>query len=123
VAYNTRVLPYDEWERVRHTEIGPALDALDPAKTKILVIEDDGEIIATWTEMIVIHCEGVWVKESHRNSAAVVRALFRGMRHLVQQEGAKVAWTTAITDTMSRMLRRAVPVPGRHFLLNFSKRY
>lgn len=119
--FSTRVLPHDEWERVRHTEVGPALDTFDPEKTEIIVVEDGDKIVATWTKMRIYHCECVWVDPDYREKPSVVRALWRGMKSRLAAEGTKVAWTTALSDDIARMVRRSVPIPGRHFLLSFAR--
>jgi hypothetical protein len=92
----------------------------DPAvETQIAVVEDEqGEIVACWAAIRVIHAEGVWIAPAHRQRVSVVRRLWKRMRRIGEGFGVSSVVTAAMDDTTKALLtrRRAVPLPQEYVL-------
>lgn len=115
----TRQLPQAEWPRIAHTEIGPALEVLPPDDTRILVVEDAGQILGTWALIRYVHVEGVWVHPDHRKRGRVAAHLLGGMREIAQAWGQSVVLTAAVTDDVRQLIAHlgGQQLPGDHYVL------
>ena len=113
-----RVLPASEYGRL----VGTPLERLAPYLpeiSQVIVIEDDaGEIIGTWSAFPMWHLEGFWVAETHRQRGGVARSLLMGMRDVLADVQAKRVLTAADTDSMCAWLERlgAERLPGEHYV-------
>lgn len=114
----TRILPHDEWHRLE----GCGMDTLWarlPDTTRVVVVEQDGAIIACVTGMLVLHAEGLWIAPAHRRSAGLWRRLMRAFWGVADEFGTQGAWASEVTEEMQDILTRlnGTPVPGSHFIL------
>jgi hypothetical protein len=119
-AFATRVLPPAEWSRLQGTELDGVTAHLPPT-AQIVVVEQDGAIVACWAAFNVLHVEGIWIAPAHRRSGSVARRLLRAMRQVVASFGCRSAMTAALTDEVDGFITRlgGTRVPGTHFLLPF----
>lgn len=115
----SRILPPSEWARLTGTEAEPLIAHLDPANAQVLVVEDDGQIVGTWTVLRLVHVECVWIAESHRGAFGVVKRLLRGMREIARGWGARNVLTGALTPQVEALIEslHGTPLPGRHFVI------
>lgn len=113
----TRLLPPSEWAKLAGTELGGL--ALDPETTRVLVIEQDGQIIACWALLQVLHAEGVWIHPEHRRKGRTAARLWQGMRELVTSTGALAVVTSAVDTDVRALIERqgGRPVAGEHFVM------
>jgi GNAT superfamily N-acetyltransferase len=104
----SRILPPNEWHRLDGNEqLGNVWPFLRPDDTRIVVVEDEGEIVATWAVVRVVHVEGVWVKpEYRRRSLRLVRQLFQSMYEAARQFGVRNVWTSASTPEVEHLLEK-----------------
>ena len=114
-----RILPPDEWSKLADTELGAACQLWRPEDAAIVVVEDDGAIVATWALCRFWHVEGVWVAPSHRKRPGVVRRLLVAMFSLARRFGVKAAITGAVTDEVRKLLSHldAEQLPGTYHVL------
>jgi len=114
-----RELPYQEWHRLDGTDLGPMTDQLPPAHTRILVVEDAGEIIGHVGVLSFLHAEGWWTHPEHRGKAAVLRLLRAGLADLVIAMGSQAVLAGAVDANVAQMLRKmgAEEMPGQTFCL------
>lgn len=86
---------------------------LPPSDVDVVVVEEDGKIVAAWTVMNVVHLEGVWVDPEHRR-AGVVRSLIRTALAKARDRGQHWAFTGAnddhTRDIITRMGGKLVPM-------------
>jgi hypothetical protein len=115
----TRILPPDEWHKLQGTEAEPIVPGLDPVDTRVLVVEQDGEIIGSWVMLRMVHVECVWIAPAHRGKAGVLARLLSGMTSLAKAWRTRSVITGSIDPRVSRMIRRlgGLPLPGEHFAL------
>lgn len=115
----SRILPPEEWHRLNGTEAEEAWPVFDPRNTIVLVVEENGEIVSTWTAMRVVHMECLWVRPSHRGLVSVARRLFMGLREIAATWGARSVWTASLSPDVTNLIKRfgGEPVPGAHFVL------
>ncbi len=115
----SRLLPPEEWHRLEGTEAGSAWRYFNPDNTRILVIEEGGEIVATWTMLRVVHAECLWVRPSHKGAFGVAMRLFRGMRRLATEWGARAVVTGSVSPEVTDLIRRfgGEPMPCESFVL------
>jgi hypothetical protein len=120
----SRILPSEEWPRLAGTEAERAWPLLNPENTRILVVEEEGEIVATWTFMRVVHAECIWVKPSHRGLVSVARRLFSGLREIAGGWGAEKVITGSVSDYVTDLIRRfgGFPMPCESFVLPVTMR-
>jgi hypothetical protein len=119
MTYQTRMLPPEEWSRLKGTEAEPAIPHLDPANTRVVVVEDDGQIVGCWVLVRVVHAEAVWIAPTHRTKFGVVRRLIAGMKTLARGWGAKGVVTAAVSDDVRRLIAKmgGAQLPGEAYVL------
>jgi hypothetical protein len=114
----TRLLPREEYPRLVGTEaelIWPLL----PEQARVIVVEEHGEIIGTWTLLPIWHAECVWVRPDHRSRSSVARRLLAGMWQAAKSVGTRSVWTAAMSDDVKVIIGKlnGQPLPGEHFVL------
>lgn len=115
----SRVLPVEEWPRLRGTEAETLWPHLDPTMAQVLVVEDGGEIVGTWVLVKMVHAECVWIAPAYRGSFGVAKRLLVGMRRLALACGVKTVWTSAMSDHVRSLIGtlQGVRLPGEHYVL------
>lgn len=120
MRWATRLLPPAEWPRLAETELGPALDTLDPAAVTVIVAEDAaGAIIGCWSLITFAHVEGLWIAPAHRRRGTVLRELFERMCAVATDRGIPAVLTRSLQPTITRWIlkRGGHPLPGEGFVL------
>jgi len=110
----SRLLDRDDWHRLSPDRLPVEARDLMPPETVVLVVERDGEIVASWIAMPVWHVEGVWVAPAHRKNATVAKRLLTGMRGVLRALGLRRVITHALDDEVRGLLAHldATPLPG-----------
>lgn len=103
-TYTTRILPAEEWHRLLGTELDEFVPLLDPTYTQIVVVEHDGEIVASWAATRLVHLEGIWISPAYRKSPSVGRRLLLAARQAVRSMGATWALTGCASEDVRAML-------------------
>lgn len=121
-----RILPLNEWGRIKDTEIAALLPYVDSQNVAVVVVEDGERIVARWCVFQATHFEGLWIDPEYRGNAGVVRPLLRQAYALPQMRGERWAFSGAEDgpdEQIDRLLRKlggkrvsirfyAVPVNG-----------
>jgi len=83
-----RLLPAEEWERLRAFEPF-ATQGLpnQPKHWAIVVAEVEGQIIGFWGMHDAIHIDPLWIHEAHRARASVFRPMFAQLITFLQEAG------------------------------------
>lgn len=97
-----RELPPEEFSRLADV---PELRGLEEQEVKVLVGEDDGEIVAFWLIGLAVHLEPIWVREDKRNGLVVGR-LWKEMRRILDACGINSAFSTTGSDEVAGYLER-----------------
>lgn len=91
-----------------------------PENSKILAaINDEGEIVATWTFFICAHIEPVWVREDYRGKGMILGRLGNAMKAMLRAMNISEVYTVVLDKTP--VLRKfaywfgAKPVDGTLF--------
>ena len=115
----TRILPPSEWHRLVGTEAESIVPGLQPDDTRVLVVEQNGQIVGTWTLLRFVHVECIWIDPQHRRKAGVAVRLLRGMVDLARAWGARSVLTASVTPEVTTMIQRlgGLPIPGEHFAI------
>ena len=103
LGYVTRILPAEEWDRLTGTELAVLTPFLNPDETRVVVVEQDGVIVACWAATKMVHLEGVWIRPGHQR---VARRLMKATRAAVEDLGAMVAITGTETPTVREIIER-----------------
>lgn len=119
-----RVLPVEEWERVRL--FGPFLEAgkvlPDPSGSQIVVVEDrtSGEIKGCWMIRNMALLEGLFLAEDVRHSMSAAKLLLFGMMNHLGDMAVGQVMTLASTPGIELLAIKAgfIPLPGVPYLLN-----
>jgi hypothetical protein len=107
-----RDLPVSEWERLKdHPGLqGASLPAAGAAR--ILVAEEEGEIIAFWITLQVVHLEPMWITPRHRGSFLVKR-LWTAIKALLATCSVPAAYCFAdrveVADYLTRLGLHELP--------------
>lgn len=114
----SRWLMPDEWPKVAHTELGPALALLNPALTRILVVEDGDEIVGCWALMPMMHAEGLWIAPAHRGKGAVLGRLWKALTGQARRMNLATVLTSSMSEDVTAILeaRGAKPFPASYVL-------
>lgn len=101
-----RILPRDEWSKLEGSN-APLFGWVNPGDVDIIVVEDDGRIVACLTVLRVTHFEGLWV-DPERKGIGAARALLRQAMELARVRGDQWAMGAAEKGDirMARLLDR-----------------
>ena len=72
-----RVLPQGEWNKLEISKIPPMWMALRPEDAQMIVIEDEGRVIAMLGTLRITHFENLWIDPEYRGNPNVARKLMR----------------------------------------------
>lgn len=115
----TRILPREEWPRLAHLDIGPALARADDQAVTVMVVEDgDGIIVGAWTLLLIAHVEGLWIAPDHRKRGRVLLRLWNRLLDVAQARRIRSVWTGSASDEVTALLtaRDAVALPPMYAL-------
>lgn len=79
-----RLLPPDEWPKLKGTLLDPAYQGMQPCTDRVIAVEADGQIIGCSALMAIYHLEGTWVHPDYRGNVAVGRHLVKAQRQLLK---------------------------------------
>lgn len=118
-----RVLPVEEWPRLKGTDAEAIWPTLDPQRTVIVVIEDQGVIVAHHILLFVLHAEALWVHPDYRKSMVGGR-LWQAVKRAVLGCGARGFVTASIDAQVDGLIASVggVELPGKHFVINVEDR-
>jgi len=112
-----RILPPEEWHRLEG-DIAPLVPRLNPSRTVILVVEEDGAIVGRLLWLKADHIEGAWIAPSHRGKAAVLRSLWCRAQALIRASGGVTMIVAADRPDMATMLeKRGTPFPAQEYVI------
>jgi hypothetical protein len=114
-----RVLPPAEWSRLNGTEAELLWPHFNPEHTRVIVVEEEGQIVATWTLLRVVHAECLWIAPSHRGLFGVTKRLLRSMRTIAEDWNVGAVWTGSLSEHVTSLIRRlgGKPPPFESFIL------
>ena len=118
----SRVLPMEEWGRLRTGGVVTLLPYVDPRNIDIAVVEDEyGDIVASLAAVQVTHIEGAWIEPKYRKHGGVMRGLLRAAYSVPRARGEKwvVSGTQSKDSEVNGYLERlgGHRLPGVQFLL------
>lgn len=119
MSLTRRWLPPSEWHKLDGTELAGYAPHMDPERTSVAVVENDGgEIVACVGFMVVMHAEGLWGKPGEMNEDAW-RLLFEAMNEVGTDANMRGIIGGAATPMMSRLLSRhgGAKLPVDYFTL------
>jgi hypothetical protein len=99
-----RILPVEEWERLSVTGLVPIFPDFPPEDVVVVVVEQDGEIVASTTLVRVVHLESLWIKEEA--GAGVSRALIRGIVDASKEWAPRVVMAQTRHQNVSEILTK-----------------
>lgn len=116
----SRVLPFEEWDRLPE-HLAPLIAALRPSDCRVLVVEDNGEIVGRWILFPMLHAEAIEIAPSHRKKGSVARRLLQLMYRSAKELGFDRVWTASddaeVTKVLAHPMLNAVPIPALPFVL------
>ncbi len=114
-----RVLPKEEWPRLRGTEAETLWPYLNPNRSSVIVVEDDGIIVGCHVLMYVLHAECLWIAPEHRGKTSVARRLWAAVQRAARSCDVHALMTAACDDNVRGLLAHvgATQVPGDHFMV------
>lgn len=121
----SRILPPVEWPRLAGTEAETIWPALNPARTRIVVVEQDGQIVGCHVLSLVLHAECLWIHPAHRGRTGVARRLWGAVLQTARCVfQAQTIATAATSDDVRRLLTHvgAIDLPGTHHVIPLGDR-
>lgn len=103
-SYRTRVLPIEEWDRIKDLEISSLLPYARPEDVQIVVVEDGDAIVGCWGVFRITHVEGLWIDPAYRLKASVARRLLLMTKDVARAWRARWVMTGARDDTVRALL-------------------
>lgn len=101
-----RVLPRNEWPRLRNAGV-PYFDHwLLPDQAEVVVVEDGPRIVARMYVMRLPHYEGAWVDPEYRGNLGVTRALLRESANQAKRWSHGVVLGGVVDDHMRDVMKR-----------------
>lgn len=117
-TYVTRVLPVDEWERLRDLPFG-SQGLPDPQLAMIIVSEDPaGAIVGVWAAATQVMLDGLWVDPNHRDTP-IAGQLLRQMKALLTERAITTSFTLISDPQVMALAVKAgfVRAPGDLWML------
>ena len=99
---NTRILPVEEWPKVT----GAMLPYVEPRNAAMVVVENDGRIIARQGVYSITYLEGLWIDKEFRGHPGVARSLIRHAFAIPKMRGEHWILTAADDDKTRGILDR-----------------
>lgn len=103
MPYTARELPLEEWDRLTGLPIASGASPLNPENAAVCVVERDGQIVATWGALTMVHAEGCWIDPAHRRNPAVVQALIAGFFTMLHAHGLAEVLTVTQTEEVGAL--------------------
>jgi len=100
-----RILAPEEWGRVDGLDISALLPFFKPENVHLVVVEKEGEVVATWAAMRQVTFEGLWVHPEHRRGKVIpqlLRTTFDAAKPWANSYG--VTWSK--DEAVSRQIRK-----------------
>ena len=115
-----RILPPEEYGKLDVTGMVCIAPACRPEDVQIIVIEEDGQIVATMGTYRVTHFEGLWIDPKHRGNAGVARRLMKAGISAAKKWTDQWVWGASGTDHMDDIMKRmgGVKMPVETFVLS-----
>jgi len=102
-----RVLGPEEWlERGSKTLAAPLIQYVSPENTALVVVEDEGKMVASVAAIRVTHFEGLWMDTAHRGNPGIMRGLLRKATSLAKERGEYWVLAGADGEEMRGFTRR-----------------
>lgn len=101
----SRLLPPEEWPRLRGTLLDPAWQDFTPTD-QVLVVEDGGEIVGCVALFQRWHLEGCWLAPEHRGGVAAARHLWRRLKVVWRALGQPEVISMAATPESRRLVEK-----------------
>lgn len=107
-----RILPREEWSKLRDSSLGPFLDRF-PSSVTILVVEDAAGVIVGHVAVCpVYHVEEAWIAEPHRGIGVVARRLWTAIGRTLRARGCEAAVMATADRAVGEMLaKRGTKIP------------
>lgn len=110
----TRLLPPAEWSKLDETLLASVWRSMNPAHAEVIVVEDDGRIVASAALLTTLHVECC----SNDGGTGAMRALWTALRARVKAAGGRAFWGAAVGEPMRSILaKHGEAIPGEHFLM------
>lgn len=78
----------------------PGSDVYNATNSRILAaINENGEVVATWTMFAMIHIEPFWVREDYRKSMSIMRRMAENMKALLRESKIGCVYTIVMDST------------------------
>lgn len=120
----TRILPPAEYAKLKGTEAEMIVPQLTDA-TRVVVVEQDGQVIGCHLLQTVLHAECLWVHPDHRGKASVARRLWSRVRSEVREHyGVPGFLTMAVSPQVRQLLAHldATHVVGETYFVPVGER-
>lgn len=116
----TRLLPTTEWHRLQGSEVGKALPYHNRDDVQIIVVEDEGQIVAMWAVLKVVQLEGVWIAPAYRKRGTVAKRLLDRTMAVARAKAPYFAFTGSQSADVSQLLEKhlhAVKMPMDQYVI------
>lgn len=116
----TRVLPITEWDKLPES-LDPIVMKLLPSRSRVVVVEDDGEIVGHVLVFMIAHAECLEIAPKYRKKASVLRRLLKGMYAAANELGVDRVWAASVSAEMTGILAHpslsGTPIPALSVVL------
>lgn len=93
-----RLLKEDEYQLAPREVVGS--DGFNPGNSMILAaINEQGEVVSTWTVFAAVHLEPFWVREDYRGSMSIMRRMAQNMRKVLKDQGILACYSVVMEST------------------------
>ena len=120
-----RVLPPEEWTRLRDHEPFASGGLPDPEYWRIIVAEQGDRIVAFTCLYTAVHYEPIWIHPEFRHRPQLFQDLWQASKAVLDQAGVQLLFAQ-VPDTLPQQKRLVEkfgfqPAPGQLYVLEVSK--
>lgn len=101
-----RILPPEEWNAVRGKGFDGMLPLIEPENARVVVVEEDGEVVAHLGVLRVTHLESLWVHPRYRGNAGLGRRLLRKAMEAVRPWATSWVMAQVADNDVCELVRR-----------------
>ena len=98
-------------------------EVFTPENSRIIAaINEEGEIVSTWTIFLVPHAEPFWIRPDYRHHPSIIKHMAKMMVNLFKELNSKNVYTVVLDDDQGRVLTRLAnwfgfsPIKGKLFI-------
>lgn len=115
----TRILPPEEWPRLDFARFSQTGREMDLGDVQVVVVEDNGRIVAYMSVLRITHMEDLWFDPEYRGNAGVAKRMMKAGFTAAKKWADRWVWASTESEHMSDIVSRVggVELPVKSYVI------